>query len=619
MRIDDRILESILPEVEKPARYTGGEYNSVAKDWDRVDVRIALAFPDLYELGMSNLGLAILYDIVNRHQGALAERVYVPWTDMERAMRQAGVPLYSLETRRTLRDFDLIGISLPYTQLYTNTLALLDLAGLPVRSAERDERHPLVFAGGSAIYNPEPMADFIDFFVIGEGEDVILEIVDAYREVRRADRDSQLRRLARIPGVYVPRFYRPSYSEDGRLLAVDPLVEEAPPTILKRIVPALPPPVTRFVVPYLSVVFDRAAIEIQRGCTRGCRFCQAGIVFRPVRERPVAEVIRAVDDIVHRTGHQEIGLLSLSSTDYTGIEPLVRSLLETTRDQRVSLSLPSSRVESVTVEMVDLLTRGRRTGFTFAPEAATDRLRDVINKPIPTADLLAVADTVFSRGWRLIKLYFMIGQPTETDDDVRAIAELARAVLNVGKKHHRSRAQVRVGVSTFVPQPHTPFQWAALDHPEAIRRKQALLRDELGRARGIIYNWNDPLETLLEAALARGDRRVGPVIHAAWQNGCRFDAWREHFRPDVWAAAFAGQGLDPHWYATRPRDAEEVLPWDHIQAGVQRRWLWADWQAALRGETRVDCRHGCYGCGILSAFADIRREGAAEPWQCPPA
>jgi len=618
MRVKEGVFDRILPTVQKPGRYTGGEYNSVVKDWDAIDVKVALAFPDVYDLGMSNLGLAILYDILNQEQDVLAERVYVPWPDMEAALRQAGLPLYSLETRHALRDFDLVGVTLPYEQLYTNVLTLLNLADMPLLSEMRDERYPLVMAGGNAVFNPEPMADFIDFFVMGEGEQVILEIVEAYREMRHADRETQLRHLARIPGIYIPRFYAPSYFEDGTLARIEPLVEEAEAHIVKRITPIMPPPVTRFIVPFVDVVFNRASIEIQRGCTRGCRFCQAGMVFRPVRERSMEEIIQTVETIVRETGYEEIGLLSLSSTDYTQIGPLVKALSEKYRDRNLSLSLPSSRVESVTVDLVDMLACGRKTGFTFAPEAATDRMRDVINKSIPTEELLQVAELVYSRGWRLIKLYFMIGQPTETEEDVRAIARLARRVLEVGRRYHRGKAQVRVGVSTFVPKPHTPFQWAGLDDLDTIRRKQSLLKEEFRRANGIIYNWNQPQESLLEASLGRGDRRVGQAILLAWQKGCKFDAWHEHFRPDVWRQAFEEAGLDQAWYAHRPRLADEVFPWDHIDAGVQKRWLLMDWYAARRGETKIDCREHCFNCGILTSFKGLRALTPPEAWECPP-
>jgi radical SAM family uncharacterized protein len=618
MRIDERALDRILPDVQKPGRYTGGEYNSIVKDWDTIDVKVALAFPDVYDLGMSNLGLAILYDILNQEKDMLAERVYVPWPDMEAAMRQAGLPIYSLETHHALKSFDLIGISLPYEQLYSNVLTLLDLAGLPLLSQDRDESYPLVMAGGNAVFNPEPMADFIDFFVIGEGEQVVLEIVEAYREVREADRDAQLRRMARIPGVYVPRLYAPSYFEDGTLARIEPLVDEAESHVIKRITPVMPPAVTRFIVPFVDVVFNRASIEIQRGCTRGCRFCQAGMIFRPVRERSVEEILNTVDVIVRETGYEEIGLLSLSSTDYTKIGPLVKALSDKYQDRSLSLSLPSSRVESVTVDLVDMLSHGRKTGFTFAPEAATDRMRDVINKSIPTEELLEVAEMVYSREWRLIKLYFMIGQPTETDEDVRAIAHLARQVLEVGRRHHGHKAQVRVGVSTFVPKPHTPFQWAPLNDMETIRRKQAILKEELRRTKGVIYNWNEPEQSLLEATLSRGDRRVGQAILRAWQKGCKFDAWHEHFRADLWRQAFEEAGLDQGWFANRPRLADEVFPWDHIDAAVEKRWLLMDWYAAQRGETKIDCREHCFNCGILTAFKGMRALTPPEAWECPP-
>ena len=621
MQIDDRQLDRILAAVQKPARYMGGEYNSISKDWTDPGIasKVALVFPDVYDLGMSNLGLAILYDLLNKREDTLAERVYAPWPDMEAKMRETGMPLYALESRRELREFDLIGFSLPYEQLYTNVLTVLDLGRMPLLSQERDASYPLVCAGGNAVFNPEPMADFIDFFVMGEGEDVIVEVLLAIREVARADRETQLRRLARIPGLYVPRFYAPSYyPADGTLSNMEPLVEEAETFIVKRITPLMPPPVTRFVVPFVDVVFNRASIEIQRGCTRGCRFCQAGMVFRPVRERSLAELLETVDRIIAETGHEEIGLLSLSSSDYTQIGPLVKAISEKYGERALNISLPSLRIESFSVELLEMLEGSRKGSFTFAPEAATDRMRQVINKYISTEDLLQTAEEVFSHGWRLIKLYFMIGQPTETDEDVIAIGRLAKQVLAIGRKYHGGKAKVRVGVSTLVPKPHTPFQWAGLANLEDIRRKQALLRAEFERARGIIFNWNDPEESLMEAFLSRGDRRLGAVIRSAWEKGARFDAWNEWHRPDLWRAAFAEHNLDPAWYAHRVRMADEVFPWDHINAGVEKRWLLMDWYAAEKGETKIDCREHCYHCGILTAFKGLRANTPPTAWECPP-
>jgi radical SAM family uncharacterized protein len=621
MRINDRQLDRILANVQKPARYIGGEYNAIVKDWDdpAIQTRMALVFPDVYDLGMSNLGLAILYDILNRRDNVLAERVYVPWPDMEDEMRRVGIPLYALENRRELRDFDLIGVSLPYEQLYTNVLTMLDLAGMPLKSEFRDATYPLVFAGGNAVFNPEPMADFIDFFVMGEGEDIVIEVTQALAEVRHSDRDTQLRRVARIPGVYVPRFYQFSYYEnDGTISNVEPLVDEAESNIVKRISPLMPEPLTRFIVPYVDVVFNRASIEIQRGCTRGCRFCQAGMVFRPVRERSLEELLETVDKIVAETGHEEIGLLSLSSSDYTQIGPLVQRVAEKYKKQNLNISLPSLRIESFSADLLEMLQGSRKSSFTFAPEAATDRMRNVINKYIPTEELLRTTEEVYKRGWRLIKLYFMIGQPTETDEDVIAIARLAQEVLQIGRKYHGNKAKVRIGMSTFVPKPHTPFQWAGLDDLENVRRKQALMREEFGRNRGIIFNWNNPEESLVEAFLSRGDRRLGPVIQTAWEKGAKFDAWNEWHQPDAWREAFAIHNLDPVWYAHRPRLADEIFPWDHISAGVEKRWLLMDWYSAQKGETKVDCREHCYHCGILSAFKGLRANTPPVAWECPP-
>jgi radical SAM family uncharacterized protein len=635
------LLDRILPHVEKPARYIGGEFNSVVKDWAQVPNRLALAFPDTYELGMSNLGLAILYDIVNKEPDMLAERVYCPWPDMEAAMRREGLPLYTLESRRPLADFDIIGFSLPYEQLYTNVLTMLDLAGLPLRAEDRHEGHPLIIAGGSAVYNPEPMADFFDAFVIGEGEEVILEVIRAYEGWRRewadalaaAKRDGRraspggrmspaksdlLHRLVRVKGVYVPAFYRPEYNADGTCAGVHPIVPDAPARITKRIVPVLPPPLTRFIVPYLDIVHNRAPIEIQRGCTRGCRFCHAGMVYRPVRERPLAEVLQAVDDIIKETGFEEVSFLSLSSSDYSKIGDLVRETVRRYGDRKLSIGLPSLRIESFSVDLMEELEKGRRrSGFTFAPEAATDRLREVINKPVPTETLLQVAEEVFARGWTTIKLYFMIGHPTQTMEDVQAIAHLAKKVLAIGRKHIGRKANVRVGVSTLVPKPHTPFQWVPLEEEHVLRGQLAYLRDAL-RGPGLHFTWSDPRETLLEAVMGRGDRRLGAVVQRAWELGAKFDGWQDQFNEAAWAQAYREVGLDPDFYARRPRALDEVFPWDHIDVGLKKEFLLQEYQNALAGRVTADCRERCFACGILRAFKEERKQAPDEMWGCPP-
>jgi radical SAM family uncharacterized protein len=614
-----RVLARILPTVQKPGRYTGGELHQVVKDWSRTPLRVLLAFPDVYDLGMSNLGLAILYDILNREPDVLAERAYSPWPDMEEAMSRVGLPLFSLETRHPAAAFDILGISLPYESLYTNCLNLLNLSAIPLHAEERGAGDPLVIAGGHAAFNPEPLADFIDAFVIGEGEDVILEIAQAVRRWKGVggDRPALLRALARIWGVYVPSLYRVHYLDEGTVSHVEGLAPEAKLPVVKRIVAKLPPPVTRFIVPYVDVTHNRIPIEIQRGCTRGCRFCQAGMITRPVRERPVAEIVDAIERSLDETGLEEVALLSLSSSDYDEILPLVREVVNRFQGRHLNLSLPSLRIETFSVELMDLLQgEARRGGFTLAPEAATERMREIINKPVSTAQVLETAHQIYSRGWHLIKLYFMIGHPSETLEDVRAIAELCKHVLAEGRKVLGKRAEVHAGVSTFVPKPHTPFQWVPCDMVEQILAKQELLKREL-RGPGLKLSWTNPEETLLEAWLSRGDRRIGAVIEEAWRRGARFDAWQEHFHPEAWQAAFRATGLDPSFYTHRERPIDETLPWDHISAGVRKDFLTEDYLWSLQGRTRLDCRERCFACGILPRFAELRRQHPGEAWECP--
>lgn len=622
-------LERVLPTVQKPGRYVGGELHSVVKDWDSVAVRLALVFPDIYDIGVSNLGLQILYDLVNARPDALAERAYAPWIDMEEKMRATGIPLYSLESKHALADFDLIGFSLPYETLYTNVLNALDLAGLPLRSAERDDSHPLVIAGGHACFNPEPMAAFIDAFVIGEGEEVIHEIMDAVRRVKRQrpnvsgdvrpstfGREKLLRALTRIPGVYVPRFYDVAYREDGTLAAVVPNLPEAPKVILKRMVAQLPPPPTRFLVPNIDIVHNRLAIEIMRGCTRGCRFCHAGMITRPVRERSVAEIVAAAEAALQATGIEELALLSLSSSDYTPILDLVTAISEKFAGRHLTVSLPSLRIDTVSVDLMERLKDRRAGGFTLAPEAASERMRRIINKFIPDEQILSTAREIYARGWTTLKLYFMIGHPSETLEDVQAIADLCKRVLAEGRRALGGRAKLHAGVSTFIPKPHTPFQWAAMDTEAQIRLKQDLLKRQL-RDRNIKLSWTEPPETLLEAWLSRGDRRLSEVILTAWQNGARFDAWGDQLRFEAWTSAFAACGLDPAFYTHRPRRADEIFPWDHISSGVRKKYLLEDYRRSLAGEIRADCREHCYACGILPTFADERRAHPGPYWKCP--
>ncbi len=614
----ERHLDHILPTVAKPGRYTGGELNSVVKDWAEIKTRVCVAFPDIYDIGTPNLGIGILYDIINKRPDMLAERAFCPWSDMEAALRAAGMPLYSLETKHPLSEFDLLGISIPYEQLYSNVLNFIDLAGLPLLAAERGPQHPLLIAGGHSTYNPEPMADFIDAFVIGEGEDVMIEIITAHQNWKRsgADKDALRRQLAKIWGVYVPALYEPIYNEDGTVAATMPLVSEAPAKVIKRIVPLLPPPPTKLIVPYIGTVHQRFPVEIMRGCTRGCRFCHAGMITRPVRERRVDQILAAIDEGLKSTGFEEIALLSLSSSDYDDVLELVRRVGEKYAGKHLSISLPSLRLETASVELMELLKDNKRGGFTFAPEAATERMREIINKPVSTEQVLETARAVFSRGWTTIKLYFMIGHPAETLEDVQAIADLCKRVRDEGRKYLGNKVNVHAGVSTFVPKPHTPFQWVPCDSTEQIVAKQSLLKREL-RGPGLKLNWNKPEETQLEAWFSRGDRRLGQVLLEAWKRGAKFDAWQEHFNYQAWLEAFAACGLDPRFYTHRPRLIDETFPWDHIDVAVKKQFLAEDYRWSLRGQTRIDCRERCFACGILPKFTQMRSQTPAEAWECP--
>jgi radical SAM family uncharacterized protein len=588
--------------VGKPARYTGNEWHAQRKDWAQADVRMVLAYPDVYEVGMSNIGLQILYDVVNSTPNALCERVFAPWPDMEAQMREHGIPLYALESRRALSEFDVIGFSLPYELNLTNVLNMLDLAGLPVRAKDRAPDAPVVIAGGTGAFHPEPMARFIDAFVVGDGEEVLLEVLMAVGDARGEDgdaparREALLRSLARVPGVYVPRFYESAYGKGGEFGGLRPTVAEARLPVVKRIVDPLPPPPTHPIVPYVQPVHDRATIEIMRGCTQGCRFCQAGMIYRPLRERGKDEVVRAVDEIARNTGDPEIGLVSLSSADHSGIREMIQEILDAHRQPPLSLTLPSLRTDAFSVDLAQLFHGVRRSGLTFAPEAGSQRLRDAINKKVSDQDLLAACEAAYANGWQRVKLYFMVGLPTETDEDVQAIVDLVRRVLEVGLRHHGRKANVSVTVSTLVPKPHTPFQWHPLIDAETLARRQQILKRGL-RGRNIRFSYHDPRGTLLESVIARGDRRLGAVIERAWRSGARFDAWDEQLQWEAWLGAFAAEGIDPEHEARRERSLDEVLPWDHVSAGVSREYLRAEQERAVDGEVTRDCRLGCTNCG----------------------
>jgi radical SAM family uncharacterized protein len=600
-------VEPLLPRVSKPARYMGGEWNSIVKDWNAASVRVALAYPDVYDIGMSNLGLGILYDLLNRHDEYVAERVYAPWADMEAQMRAGGTPLWSLETRHAVRDFDVIGFSLSYEMDYANVLNMLDLAGVPVLAAERGDDDPIVLAGGSGAFNPEPMAGFVDVFALGEGEELIQEFADAIATWKRrggGPRLELLRRLAAIQGCYVPRFYAVDFHDDGTIAAIRSTDPAAPEVLQRRVAQFLPPVLTRPIVPYLETVHDRAAIEIQRGCTQGCRFCQAGMIYRPVRERSKEEIVEAARELLDNTGYNEISLMSLSTTDHTQIADIVEMLNTEFGDRGLKISLPSTRVDTFSVRVAEAVAQGKRHNITLAPEAGSQRMRDVINKLVTEEDLLGACENAFKNGWTGVKMYFMVGLPTETLEDVQGIVDVATRVKQIGRKYQGGRARVRVSTSNFIPKPHTPFQWCPQATAEELEPRHRLLQEGCRKA-GVEFTWNDPKESLLEAVLSRGDRRLGPAIHRAWQLGAKFDAWSEFHDWRIWEQAFTETGIDVAWHAYRERDLWETLPWAHIDSGVNVAYQRREWHNTLRRARTLDChREACNVCGMQNLPAE---------------
>ena len=598
-------LERLLEEVQKPARYIGGEMNAVHKPWDSVRSRFAFCFPDTYDIAMSHLGMKILYYLINEREDALCERVCMPDADMADGMRREKIPLFSLESRHALSDFDIVGFTLQYEMSYTNILEMLDLGGIPLEGKDRPEDAPFVVAGGPCAFNPEPLALFFDAFMIGDGEDVMHELIDVIRDGRAAglSRRAILRRLAGLEGVYVPALYQVSYHADGTLASFAPADSAAPARVKRRVVKDLNAAIypKKIPVPYTEIVHDRIVLEIMRGCTRGCRFCQAGMLYRPVRERSMERLLELADALEASTGYEEMSLSSLSSGDYTCLPQLISALMARYKEKRVGVSLPSMRIDNIVKQSLEEAQQVKKSGLTLAPEAGTQRLRDVINKGVTEADLIRSVTDAFECGWSSVKLYFMMGLPTETDEDLQGIGHLAKRVVDayyaLPKEKRAKGVKVTCSASVFVPKPFTPFQWAAQDTLEQVREKQAALRQYL-KLKCVNFNWHESSLSQLEACISRGDRRIGQVIYQAWKRGCRLDGWTEHFNYQEWMNAFADCGLDPAFYAHRERPYDELLPWAFVDAGVSQAYLQKENERAKLGTTTRDCRYGCNGCGM---------------------
>ncbi len=596
----DRELHGMLGKVEKPARYTGGEINSVKKDPESVSVRFGFAFPDIYEIGMSYMGLQILYDVLNRNDDIYCERVFAPAEDMEKLMRESGRELFTLETRTPVKELDILGFTLQYELSYTNILNMLELGNIPCRSEDRGEEYPVIVAGGPCAYNPEPLADFIDLFIIGDGEEIQEKICDVWK--RSESKEAFLKAVCALDGVYVPKFYEPVYNEDGTVKEIRKLYEGAPDRVKRAVVKDLDSTAfpVRNIVPFIETVHDRAVVETFRGCTRGCRFCQAGMIYRPVRERKKETIERLAMEQLDNTGHDELSLLSLSTSDYSRFEDLATELMGMCAGRNVALSLPSLRMDSFSFKVLDEIQGYRKSGLTFAPEAGSQRLRDIINKNITEEDIFGAVEQAVRLGWEHIKLYFMAGLPGETYEDLAGIGDIAKRIMDInyavrGRKGGRFR--VTVSVSNFVPKAHTPFQWAAQDTDEMFIEKHNFLSGKL-RIKGVTFNYHETGTSRLEAVLARGDRKTGRVLEAAHGLGCRFDSWSDKFRKELWDEAFRMTGTDPDFYSSRERSYDEVLPWDVIDPLIRKEYLIEENERARAAKTTPDCRQGCTGCGI---------------------